>query len=37
MIFNQIYAELAYWLTNFENHKTYTTYERALIIKTFIF
>jgi len=27
MIFNIIYAELAYRLTNFENHKTYSEYE----------
>jgi hypothetical protein len=37
MIFNFVYTELAYRLTNFENHKTYSAYERALIIKTFIF
>ena len=37
IVLNQVYAELAYRLTNFENHKTYTRYEWALIIKTFVF
>ena len=37
LIFNQIYSALAYHLTNYENHKTQTRYERSLILKTYIF
>lgn len=37
IIFNQIYSTLAYKLTNYENHKTQSEYEKALIIKTYIF
>ena len=37
MIFNVIYSNIAYHLTNYENHKTQTAYEKALIVKTFTF
>jgi len=37
IVFNAIYSSLAYHLTNYENHKTQTSYEQSLIIKTFAF
>ena len=37
LVFNRIYGNVAYWLTNFENHRTNTAYERSLIMKTFLF
>ena len=37
IFFNAIYSSLAYILTNYENHRTQSSYERALILKTFIF
>lgn len=37
VIFNIIYSSLAYILTNYENHKTQTSYEQSLILKTFVF
>mmetsp|Transcript_13981 Transcript_13981/g.20923 ORF Transcript_13981/g.20923 Transcript_13981/m.20923 type:complete len:715 (-) Transcript_13981:269-2413(-) len=36
-VMNAIYGEVAINLTNFENHRTDTEYEDALISKTFIF
>ena len=37
MVFNVIYSTIAYWLTNYENHKTQSSYEKALIMKTYMF
>lgn len=37
IVFNMIYSTLAYKMTNFENHRTQTSYENSLILKTFIF
>ena len=37
IILNAIYGTIAYKLTNFENHRTQSKYEKALIVKTFIF
>ena len=36
-IFNYIYAELSIKLTNYENHRTDTEYEDAMIVKSFAF
>lgn len=36
-IMNQIYAQIAMYLTNFENHKSQTVYEKSLIMKTWTF
>ena len=33
----QVYEKLAYILTNWENHRTQTAYDDALIIKLFAF
>jgi hypothetical protein len=37
IVFNMIYSTLAYKMTNFENHRTQTSYENSLILKTFCF
>lgn len=37
IVMNQVYATIAYHLTNFENHKSQTLYEKSLILKTFTF
>ncbi|CAG8436167.1 9494_t:CDS:10 [Diversispora eburnea] len=37
LILSMIYQNVARWLTNFENHKTYSLYEDSLIIKTYLF
>jgi len=37
VIFNQLYNRLAIWLTNWENHRTETDWENALIVKKFSF
>jgi len=37
VIFNSIYSALALALTNYENHRTNTTYEASLIFKTWTF
>ena len=36
-LMNFLYRELAVYLTRFENHRTETEYEDALIVKTFLF
>ena len=36
-VMNLLYRELAVYLTRFENHRTETAYEDALIMKTFLF
>jgi len=37
VILNVIFSTMAYHLTNYENHATQSSYEKALIIKTFTF
>lgn len=37
VIFNQLYNNLAIWLTNWENHRTESAWENALVIKKFCF
>ncbi|KAF0519068.1 DUF590-domain-containing protein [Gigaspora margarita] len=37
LILNMIYRNVAWWLTNFENHKTPTQFEDSLIIKSYLF
>lgn len=37
MIFNAIYGKVSFMLTDWENHRTDTEYENALISKTFLF
>lgn len=37
VIFNAIYSKIAYWMTNFENHKTQSSYEKSLILKSCLF
>lgn len=37
LIFNSLYSRIAIVLNNYENHRTDTEYEDALIIKTFLF
>ncbi|RHZ74109.1 hypothetical protein Glove_227g16 [Diversispora epigaea] len=37
LILSVIYKNVARWLTNFENRKTYSQYEDSLIIKTYLF
>ena len=37
VIYEKVYSSLAYMLTNFENHKTYSMYEGSLITKNFTF
>eukprot|EP01099_Mayorella_cantabrigiensis_P005151 TRINITY_DN402_c0_g1_i8.p1 TRINITY_DN402_c0_g1~~TRINITY_DN402_c0_g1_i8.p1 ORF type:complete len:431 (+),score=85.81 TRINITY_DN402_c0_g1_i8:497-1789(+) len=37
VIFNQLYNNLAIWLTNWENHRTETAWENALVVKKFSF
>jgi hypothetical protein len=34
---NEVYARIAVVLTEFENHRTQTGFEDALILKTFLF
>ncbi|CAG8655444.1 22827_t:CDS:2, partial [Gigaspora rosea] len=36
-ILSMIYKNVAWWLTNFENHKTPTQFEDSLIIKSYLF
>lgn len=36
-VFNALYGSFAIWCTDFENHRTDTHYEDALIAKTFVF
>lgn len=36
-IFNQIFNQIAFYMTQFENHKTQTVFEQSLIMKTFVF
>jgi hypothetical protein len=37
MVFNSIYGDMAFRFNNYENHRTQTEFENALIAKTFIF
>ncbi|CAG8507881.1 13109_t:CDS:10, partial [Gigaspora rosea] len=37
VVFISIYKNVAWWLTNFENHKTPTQFEDSLIIKSYLF
>lgn len=36
-VFNALYSKMALWLTHWENHKTYSQFQKLYIVKTIVF